>query len=95
MDKWEADRKRLGLTGRNFDTYWRPIEEAVCKNPAYGQPLLDGSGARAFLTEEAGFVDLPKLVVYFKADSRAERLVFLGLDSASLPEDYPPPDLSA
>ncbi len=88
-NKWEEDLRRLGLYGPNFDTFWHPIESFIAATPHVGHPLLDGSGARGFLTEE-GFPDVRKLVVYFKFDEDAERLVFLGLDDASLPEDFPP-----
>lgn len=92
MDRWEEDLKRLGLYGENFQSFWRPIEEFVLgSDRPVGYPLLDGSGANAFLTEE-GAPDLPKLVIYVKADPEAERLVFLGCDSASLPDDFPPAD---
>jgi hypothetical protein len=92
--RWERDLKRLGLYGPNFDTFWKPIEEFFgnSENPnEVGQPILDQSGARGWLTEE-GAPDLPRLVIYFKADLTTERLVFLGLDDASLPDDYPPPE---
>lgn len=90
--RWEEDLKRLGLYGPNFGEFWRPIEAFVAATPGAGAPILDGSGARGFLTEEENFADVPKLVVYFKADYDAERLVFLGCDSASTPSDFPPED---
>lgn len=88
-DQWELDLKRLGLYGANFGEFWRPIEEFIAETPKAGALLLDDSGGRGFLTEE-NFADVPKLVVYFKADYEAERLVFLGCDSASMPDDFPP-----
>jgi hypothetical protein len=91
-DEWEEDLQREGLYGANFDTFWRPIEESLEQTPLVGYPILDGSGARGFLTDEEGWVDLPKLVIYFKVDVDAERVVVLGLDRASLPEDFPPAD---
>lgn len=92
MERWEEDLKKLGLYGPNFDIFWRPVEEFILESGRLvGDPILDGSGANAFLTEE-GAADLPRLVVYLKADLGAERVVFLGCDSASLPDDFPPPD---
>lgn len=92
MDRWEEDLKRLGLYGRNFDTFWKPVEEFILgSDHMVGNPLPDGSGARSFLTEE-GAPDLPKLVVYLKGDEEAHRVVFLGCDSASVSTDFPPAD---
>ncbi len=91
-DKWEQDLKDEGLYGPNFDTFWRLLEEFILESDfVVGNPILDGSGATGFLTED-GAPDLPKLVVYLKGDLENERIVFLGLDSASLPDDYPPAD---
>jgi hypothetical protein len=92
LQKWEDDLKRLGLYGANFDSFWRPVEEFILESDfLVGNPILDGSGANGFLTEE-GAPDLPKLVIYLKGDLASERIVFLGLDSASLPTDFPPED---
>lgn len=92
MERWEQDLIDLGLYGPNFDTFWRPVEEFILgSDRPVGHLLLDGSGARGFLTED-GAPDLPKLVVYLKADEENGRIVFLGCDSASLPDDYPPAD---
>jgi hypothetical protein len=88
--QWERDLKREGLYGPNFDTFWREVEESIDETPNVGYPILDGSGASGFLTHEGGFFDLPKLVIYFKVDWAEKRLVFLGLDSASTAEDFPP-----
>jgi hypothetical protein len=96
--QWEADLTTHGLYGPNFDTFWEPIEASVIEVPDQGGVILTPtgqphlSGAKAFVTDEAGFVDIPRLVVYFKYDPASRRLVFLGLDLAAMPDDYPPPD---
>lgn len=92
--RWEEDLKREGLYGPNFDTFWRPVEESFEETPDMGYPLLDGSGARGVVTEETA-LDLPRLVVYFKVDFEAKRVVILGMDRASTEDDYPPPSLRA
>lgn len=82
---FQADRRRLGLGGRNFDHFFEDVERHLLDYPwIYSQEVPDSGGTLMRSTRE-GFLDLPPLYVYYKViqDSPRDcRVYFLGLSPA-------------
>jgi hypothetical protein len=86
-----ADRKRLGLSGRNFDYFFRDIEQAVLDYPwEYSEEVPESGGTRMRLTRDA-FLDVPPLYVYWKVNAEECRVRFVGLSPAWSKADLAPP----
>jgi len=70
------------------------VEKFILRNPYLRSYEIDNSGgARFLLTEEAGFLDCPALVVYFKPDDANRRVAFLTVHLASdVPGGWIDPD---
>ena len=88
---FDADRKSLGLTGKNFDHFFRNVENNVCDYPwEYSKEVPDSGGAR--MRETRGdYPDLPPLYVYYKVNVAENRIRFLGLSPAWSKADLFPP----
>ena len=79
---FEAHRVALGLSGPNFDYFFRDVEAYVCDYPwQYSTPVPDGDGVRMLPTRDA-FPDIPPLYIYYRVEVDPNRVVFLGLSAA-------------
>lgn len=97
-DDFNADRRTLGLGGRNLDHFFEDVERQLLDYPwIYSREIPDSGGTLMRETRNA-FPDVPPLYVYYKViqDSPQDsRVYFLGLSPAWSKEDLPPSDLSA
>jgi hypothetical protein len=86
-----ADRRNLGLGGRNFDYFFRDIEKEVLDYPwEYSKEVPESGGTRMRLTRDA-FLDVPPLYVYYKVNAEDCRVRFVGLSRAWSKFDVAPP----
>ncbi len=90
-DAFGADRKAVGLGGRNFDTFFDGVERSVLDYPwEYSEEVPESGGTRMRLTR-ADFSDLPPIYVYYKVNAEECRVRFVGLSPAWSKEDLAPP----
>jgi hypothetical protein len=74
-----AERRRfLGLSGPNFDYFFRAAEEGLCRNPwLENEPVPEGGGIR--MRPLRGAPDLPPLYIYYRIERNPNRIIFYGL----------------
>lgn len=82
---FHADRRTLGLSGPNFDHFFRDVEAQLLDYPwIYSREIPDSGGTLMRETRDA-FPDIPPLYVYYKViqdSARDARIYFLGLSPA-------------
>lgn len=80
---FDTHRAGLGLSGANFDHFFREVEFYVCDDPwmQFTEEVPDSDGIRMLSTRQA-FPDIPPLYVYYRFEPEAGRVVFFGLSPA-------------
>lgn len=80
---FDTQRTDLGLSGANFDHFFRRVEFRVCEDPwmEYTEEVPDSEGIRILSTRRA-FPDIPPLYVYYRVERLPEKVIFLGLSRA-------------
>ena len=91
---FETDRQLVEPSPRVWEFLFRAIENFVLCDPYLASHEIAGSdGARFLMTEDAGFLDCPPLIVYFKPDEETRRVAFLTVHLASdVPGEWTDPD---
>ena len=95
---FRTDRQLIEPSEHVWGFLFRGVENFILCNPYIKSHEVEGwGGVRLLLTEDAGFLDCPSLVVYFKVDEESHRVAFLAvhresdaLGGAVAPEDPPP-----
>jgi hypothetical protein len=71
-------RRKLGLSGPNFDHFFKNAEQGICRFPwLENEAVPDGQGIR--IRPLLGADDLPPLYVYYRIENEPDRVVFYGL----------------
>jgi hypothetical protein len=79
---FEADRRTLGLAGRNFDHFFKGVEDFLGDYPwEYSEEVPDSAGIR-MLGTRGDFPDLPALYVYYRVEQNPNTIIYLGLSPA-------------
>jgi hypothetical protein len=91
-DDWEECLRELGLSGHNFDFFWRDQEQFLRHYPEnqFTEEVPEVDGIVMYPTLHA-LLDIPPLYVYFYVEP--PKIVFLGASPAWAETDLPPPDL--
>jgi hypothetical protein len=79
---FEADRRSLGLGGRNFDTFFHHVERQILDYPWINSKEVPDSGGALMRETREVQPDLPALYVYYKVSVEDERIRFLGVSPA-------------
>jgi hypothetical protein len=91
---FDTDRALVEPSPHVWDFLFRAVENFICSDPYVASHEIEGSnGARFMLTAEAGFLDCPELIVYFKPDQTTRRVAFLTVHRADVvPGGWVDPD---
>ena len=89
--KFEAHKVALGLSGPNFDHFWRKVEKQLGNYPYnYSEEVPDGEGMRMLPTADM-FPDIPPLYVYYRVEHQPNKIHYWALSRAWSKDDLLPP----
>jgi hypothetical protein len=90
-DAFHEDRRNLGLGGKNFDHFFRLVEENILDYPWIHSKVVPDSGGTLMRETRESFPDVPPLYVYYKVNAETHHVRFVGLTKAwSADEVFPP-----
>lgn len=74
-------RSQLGLSGANFDSFFKDIERHLADYPrSSATKAPEREGVWMLRTREA-FPDVPPLIVYYRVNELPNQIIYLGLSS--------------
>lgn len=88
-DSFDADRRALGLSGKNFDHFFNDIEAHAGDYPWEASAEVPNSGGIRMMPTECTAPDIPALYVYYGVQTAPNRIIFLGLSIAWSRADLP------
>jgi hypothetical protein len=78
---FHTDRERIEPSGRVWDFLFSAAEKFIRHDPhVASHPFGDMGGLRFLLTEPAGLLDVPPLIVYFTVNEAERRIAFLSVE---------------
>jgi hypothetical protein len=81
-ERFVEARTRLGLSGSNFDHFFRDVKETILEYPWLNVEEVPESGGTLMRETRAAFPDVPPLYVYYKVNREENRILFLSLSPA-------------
>ena len=86
---FESDRAELGLSGSNFDHFFRSVESFLGDYPwEYSEEVPESEGIWMLPTRDA-FPDIPALYVYYCVEQHPSKIIYLGLSRARSHDETP------
>jgi hypothetical protein len=81
-EKFYAARRALGLSGTNFNHFFRDVEGTILEYPWLNAVEVPESGGTLMRETRAAFPDVPPLYVYYKVNREQNRIRFVSLSPA-------------
>lgn len=87
-NEFDADRRALGLAGRNFGFFFEEVERQILDYPRIHCVEVPDSGGVVMRATRSAFFDIPPLYVYYRVVEEPPQIVFMALSPAWSKQDF-------